>query len=289
MNKSKNAENSASSPCQITKKIPTIDLINEENESVDDILNNAVIINQTNIDTESDLSTSKNLYLPHLKPIRPSIKEIKKQVNKSRMTQGLYDSYKWLEYSFIMNKLYCFTCRMFSPAHASSLINGIIINGNIYSKLSEHNCKPYHIDSLTKYQERLKIDQNGLNIKTKIDIGVAAEIALNRRNLIRIFQIVAFLGKQGLPFRGHFEEVEAKNHGNFLEMIEFRKNDIPEFKECLEVNRNNYLSKDSQNDMVTALANQHVRKFKPKSSFYAIIKYYKSKKNLFLLLLLLRS
>ncbi len=78
------------------------------------------------------------------------------------------------------------------------------------------------------------------------------------------------MAKQGLPFRGNNEEDDSKNRGNFLEMIEFRKNDIREFKEWCEADRNNYLSPQSQNDIASVLSHQLLRKLKPKT-FFAII------------------
>jgi len=36
-------------------------------------------------------------------------------------------------------------------------------------------------------------------------------------------EVTLYLAKQGIPFRGHFEDEASKNRGNFLELIEKTK------------------------------------------------------------------
>jgi len=84
-------------------------------------------------------------------------------------------------------------------------------------------------------------------------------------------EVTLYLAKQGISFRGHYEDEASKNRGNFLELIEKTKNDIPEFKTWLERDRRTtYLSADTQNDIISILAKQLINKLKPKT-FFAII------------------
>jgi hypothetical protein len=122
-NKSKhnNTNNSNTSPHIKSKENPIIESVFED---VEENLNNAILANDTVCDYEADPSTSKNIYNKHLKPIRPTLKEIGEKKSK-RFTQGMYNTYSWLEYSKITNKIYCFVCRMF---HNDSLKRiGILI------------------------------------------------------------------------------------------------------------------------------------------------------------------
>lgn len=56
----------------------------------------------------------------------------------------------------------------------------------------------------------------------------AAEISERRQYLHRIVAATTFLGKQGIPFRGHDEQESSQNQGNFIEcMTHFYKNILP--------------------------------------------------------------
>ena len=65
--------------------------------------------------------------------------------------------------------------------------------------------------------------KRGDTVAQQISSAHRREIALNRRNVDRLFETVLFLGKQGILFRGHDESI------NYLELLHFRS------RECAEL------------------------------------------------------
>ena len=47
------------------------------------------------------------------------------------------------------------------------------------------------------------------------------KVRQNREILKRLINVVTFLGKQELAFRGHDESKDSGNKGNYLELLEF--------------------------------------------------------------------
>ena len=75
-------------------------------------------------------------------------------------------------------------------------------------------------------------------------------------------ECVLFLARKGLPFRGHDEFCDSSNRGNFLDLVEFRARDVPEFKLHLERSIN-YTSHDIQNELIQLFARQIVQRIAP--------------------------
>ncbi|KAF4128876.1 hypothetical protein GN958_ATG21937, partial [Phytophthora infestans] len=72
-------------------------------------------------------------------------------------------------------------------------------------------------------------------ISTDHDINLALlqqshnERLQNRARLRTILDICLFLARQGLPFRGGDEKDSSSNRGNFLELIRFTAERVPDF------------------------------------------------------------
>lgn len=47
------------------------------------------------------------------------------------------------------------------------------------------------------------------------------KVRQNREILKRLINVVTFLGKQELAFRGHDESKDSENKGNYLELVDF--------------------------------------------------------------------
>ena len=78
---------------------------------------------------------------------------------------------------------------------------------------------------------------------------------MNRFYFLKVLQTVQFLGKHGLPVRGHTDE-----ESNFTEMLTLRVNDIPGFTQWLSKKKQKYTSHDVQNEMLELLSNNVLRK-----------------------------
>uniref|UniRef100_A0A667Y0C5 HAT C-terminal dimerisation domain-containing protein n=1 Tax=Myripristis murdjan TaxID=586833 RepID=A0A667Y0C5_9TELE len=76
------------------------------------------------------------------------------------------------------------------------------------------------------------------------------EIEGRREYLKRISAVTAFLGKQGIPFRGHNEGPDSTNKGNFMECIILLEQFDPFLQNHKPASCATYLSPSSQNEMI---------------------------------------
>ncbi|XP_077100036.1 zinc finger MYM-type protein 1-like [Siphateles boraxobius] len=84
----------------------------------------------------------------------------------------------------------------------------------------------------------------------------AAEISERRQYLHRIVAATTFLGKQGIPFRGHDEQESSQNQGNFIECMKLLKQFDPFLQEYTPPSHTTYLSHFSQNEMITSISQE---------------------------------
>uniref|UniRef100_A0A3Q2YX22 DUF4371 domain-containing protein n=1 Tax=Hippocampus comes TaxID=109280 RepID=A0A3Q2YX22_HIPCM len=77
-----------------------------------------------------------------------------------------------------------------------------------------------------------------------------------REYLRRVVAVTHFLGKQGLPFRGHNESTDSTNRGNFLECMELLKEFDPFLQTYNPPSNVQYTSATSQNEMVDCCAQE---------------------------------
>lgn len=95
--------------------------------------------------------------------------------------------------------------------------------------------------------------------------------------LTRLLDVMKFLMKQNLPFRGHRENVYSSNKGNFIELVELMSKYDPVFgKHYLkEVNDNQqYLSLKIQNEFIHILGkhiNENILDQIRKANYFTII------------------
>ncbi|XP_074535563.1 LOW QUALITY PROTEIN: zinc finger MYM-type protein 1-like [Halichoeres trimaculatus] len=74
---------------------------------------------------------------------------------------------------------------------------------------------------------------------------------LDRREYLkRIAAVTAFLGKQGIAFRGHNESLESSNKGNFIECMQLLEKFDPFLQKYKPASCATYLSPSSQNEMI---------------------------------------
>ncbi|KAJ8875021.1 hypothetical protein PR048_022911 [Dryococelus australis] len=66
--------------------------------------------------------------------------------------------------------------------------------------------------------------------------------------LMAIFTTLRFLCRQGLSFRGH-EDVSS----NFIQLLELRKEDVPDLKEWMGLSSYKWLLHDIQNEIIDSL------------------------------------
>ena len=102
------------------------------------------------------------------------------------------------------------------------------------------------------------------------------EIRENRELLERILDIIFFLAKQKLAFRGRRENESAINKGNFLELISLlAKYDVVLQHHVKDAKRNQkYYSPEIQNEFIksmTAVVTKHIVSRIKEASYYSLI------------------
>jgi hypothetical protein len=177
----------------------------------------------------------------------------------------------WMAYSLLTGKLYCFCCRLFakddkSPG-TSAFVTGFEVWWKLNPKLYEHEQSKDHLSCLEKW----KTLSSGLHLQTTIDSVHISQMEKEKKRfrdiLHRILDVILFLSRQNLSFRGHREDASSANRGNFLELVELLSHYDAVLKEHLvrfqqsKDNRmmSSYMSPQTQNEFISLLAN-HVNK-----------------------------
>lgn len=173
----------------------------------------------------------------------------------------------WLMYSPISQKLYCFCCMLFVAqvtATTTKFVTGFDSWWKLNPKIHVHERSDEHIRCLEKW----KTMSTNLKFNSNIDQHIIDQKEKESKKwydmLLRLFDITLFLAKQNLAFRGHREQENASNKGNFLELVELLSRYDPILKEHLTKLKHcsswqvSYLSPEIQNEFIDILGN-HVK------------------------------
>lgn len=166
----------------------------------------------------------------------------------------------WISYSPSSDKVFCIICKLFGTmtGRKSALAsNGINDWKHISSRLASHEPSPDHLQSVIR--NSMYVMNQRVDIKS-IRQSSNSKIAENREILKTLFEIVIFLARQNLPFRGHDESLTSRNRGNFLELVKLVSKNHPLLSSHLAVienarkhNRLTFLSNITQNKMISIL------------------------------------
>lgn len=98
----------------------------------------------------------------------------------------------------------------------------------------------------------MDIKQNDKSVANLLVHSRLQEIKENREHIYFLLKTTLFLGKQGIPFRGHNEKTNSSNKGNFIELLESFGDDKMINK--LRSRYGHYTSHDYQNDFIHIIA-----------------------------------
>lgn len=175
---------------------------------------------------------------------------------------------QWMSYSPSKSALFCFCCRSFARGTKSKFNSpdGFRKWWKLNPKVREHEASLIHQDALTKWQElRMRLAANRTIDATRSS-NIITEIEKSTAVLERIVDIVKYLAKQNLAFRGHREsgQLETRYHGeantgNFLELVHLLAKYDPVLREhVVRLNlstrrKTSYMSNKTQNKFINAL------------------------------------
>ncbi|CAI6352180.1 unnamed protein product [Macrosiphum euphorbiae] len=131
----------------------------------------------------------------------------------------------WLEYSTTLDAAFCYVCRIFGtgdvePAWTKT---GLSNWQKFADKLNKHKLSKIHLTNVSK-MEAFKSSKKTGSVKSQV-ISAHNEIVMkNRKYILNIIEIVLYLAKQGVSFRGHREDSDSCNQA----ILNFLKNEIEE-------------------------------------------------------------
>ena len=178
-----------------------------------------------------------------------------------------FQKHVWLEYSILKDSVYCYPCCFFAMGshrveecfvttgycdwkHATGKTGGFI----------KHEMSLKHKHSIASWSDFKANQSSNTSIACTLD-NVRRELVMkNRYYLKTIIEVLLFCASQEIALRGH-REVNAKNRGNFLELLELVAKHDPAVSAHLKDGPRNavYTSHNIQNELLHILANR-VRK-----------------------------
>ena len=174
-----------------------------------------------------------------------------------------------MAYSLSDGKLYCFCCRLFAKydkaPETSAFVTGFEAWWKLNTKIVEHEQSKDHLSCL----ENWKTLASGLQLQKTIDAATISLIEKKKRKLRdilhRVLDVILFLARQNLSFRGHREDASSLNKGNFLELVELLSHYDVALREHLVRPQErtdsqvlcSYMSPETQNEFISLLA-KHV-------------------------------
>ncbi|KAL4127212.1 hypothetical protein QTP88_011403 [Uroleucon formosanum] len=192
-----------------------------------------------NIGLSSDLADLGTLDTGPYRPVLSTYTKTKFGKQYRSFQSEWFKNYEWLEYSIKSNAAFCFVCRIFGTSSVEDIWTKIGCNNwqKFIVKIGKHQNADVHKTNLTKMVAYKTNKQSG-SIMVKLSDAHRNQIAENRAYMAQIIEIVLYLGKQGVAFRGHSEKYDYLNQGNFKELCNVFSKCVPNFKSCYDVKIN---------------------------------------------------
>ena len=171
-----------------------------------------------------------------------------------------YSDMDWLCASSTDNNLYCWPCLLFKPKKGQSWTDsGFSRYRNVTSAdTKKHASSTEHLSNYKKMKVFGKTNiANDIDTSARMDKERHNKIVQANRDYLKQLMIaVLYLSKQELAFRGHREDQESSNKGNYRELLDsFSKLNVS-FKERFNSAEGNFtgVSSSIQNDLIEATA-----------------------------------
>jgi len=195
-----------------------------------------------------------------------------------------------MEFSHLTKRAYCFTCRLFASKVTYSVGRGkgddtFVLKGYCNWKkaleknqgFDKHQASTGHQNAVEAYRKYLTEKPLKQQIDEQHHEAVTAQqktAKKNRETVARLFSLTRFLGRLGLPFRGHDESTNSLNRGVFRELVHYlAEHGDGVLKEHLETAPQvaTYLGARSQNEVISivgdAVRQEVIRRVKEAGKF----------------------
>ena len=147
-----------------------------------------------------------------------------------------YKDFDWLEYSVTKHKAYCFYCYLFKHDRMDDKFGHDVFSKlgfdcwkNAVAAFRKHVGGPCSIHNISKTACDDFKNQRA-SVKSKVTTYSKGSLVKYETRVDTSLAIVSYLALQGEPFRGHDESTSSLNKGNFLELLDWVKERIPEVK-----------------------------------------------------------
>lgn len=168
-----------------------------------------------------------------------------------------YNKFPWLEYSTESDAAFCFSCRHFSVFGCGYSNDLFITKGmrdwkDALEKFRKHQKCNSHKSAQESYLCYLQTLKDGTVAQLQVNANIQ-DIKDHRTYLSKIIDVLILTAKQGMAQRGHREDEQSDNRGNFLETLALfsKYDDNPEIK---MPKNSTYKSHDIQNELLEASA-----------------------------------
>jgi len=198
-----------------------------------------------------------------------------------KLSNGESQNRRWLIYSTSQDKVYCFSCKLFSGLQ-TQMILGCNDWKHLNTILERHENQKEHRKSMVQWLSFEKGIKHGKTIDEENE-RLIQESQKHWFNLFeRLIDIINYLASHNLAFRGHRESLDPdhiRNSGNFIDLFKLlSKYDLTLRNHLNRINEknlnNHYLSPQIQNELISlmsqAIVNEVIGQIK-KAKYYAIM------------------
>ena len=153
-------------------------------------------------------------------------------------------------------QFFCRTCR---SAQQQGLLSSSVLSSKspfitggfgswrkALKRFQEHEKSEMHLEAM----ERLAAKASSSHIGVQLNTHYAAEQKFHKIMLLKLLEVIRFLGRQGLPLRGHCEDVESFE-GNLYQLLLLQSKDFPRMRQWLH--QKEYISPIIINEIVTLM------------------------------------
>ena len=179
---------------------------------------------------------------------------------KRRFQSCFFVEFPWMEYSVQQDACYCFCCRYWSKesspfAEPIGFSDWQHATGQKYG-LTLHNSSVEHLRCMLEWDQFKVREKEGTHVVNLIDKAAITLRDQNRYYIKTLAEAIIFCAKQEIALRGHEENEESDNKGNFLELIDVISRHDEKFAARLRSLLDNatYLSPQIQNDIALCIA-----------------------------------